>query len=196
MTVQCPKFSYTKPKRLPKRRIRPPIAAFRAAVDQLDFINDNAGRFRVPAIVELSSDEEISPEEEYRIVNRAAHKALGKQSHSASEDKIEHKKARKGKAKSETSSQQRRVVIDSDDDEDDGKPPHTTSHVRSVLPSTRNTKRPRDSFLSSADSANDETTRKSKRPRQDLDAELDDLDIDMEGWSTSEDAPKRLRRRK
>jgi hypothetical protein len=56
-------------------------------------------------------------------------------------------------------------------------------------------KRRSDSFLSSSDGIDYRTTRKLKRPRQDLAAELDDLDIDMEGWSASEDITRRLRRR-
>ena len=72
MAVQCPNFSFTKPRRLPRRRIRPSKAAFRAAVAHLDFINRRAGKFLVPAIVELQDDENISPEDEYRMVNDAA----------------------------------------------------------------------------------------------------------------------------
>lgn len=71
MAVQCLEFSYTKPRRLPKKRAWPSNAAFRAAVAHLDFVNSKAAGFRVPAIVELLSDEEISPEMEYMMVNRA-----------------------------------------------------------------------------------------------------------------------------
>lgn len=72
MAVQYPKFSFTKPKRLPKRRHRPSKAAFSAAVAHLDFVNRRAGRCLVPAIVEPLNDEKISPEDEYRMVNDAA----------------------------------------------------------------------------------------------------------------------------
>jgi hypothetical protein len=71
MAVQYPEFSFTKPRRLPKRRPRPSKAAFSAAVAHLDFINRRAGRYLVPAIVELLNDERISPEDEYRMVNDA-----------------------------------------------------------------------------------------------------------------------------
>lgn len=67
---------------------------------------------------------------------------------------------------------------------------------RSVIPPPSNTKRQKDGYLSSADSNNGRNVRKSKRPRHDLNAELDDLGIDMEGWNASEDASRTLRRRK
>jgi hypothetical protein len=72
MAVQYPEFSFTKPRRLPKRRPRPSKAAFSAAVAHLDFINRRAGKFLVPTIVELQDDENISPEDEYRMVSDAA----------------------------------------------------------------------------------------------------------------------------
>jgi hypothetical protein len=72
MTVECPRISYTKPRRLPKKRTRPSNAAFRAAVAQLDLINRKAGELRTPAIMELLTDEEISPEMEYKMMNQAA----------------------------------------------------------------------------------------------------------------------------
>jgi len=70
MAVDCPQFSFTKPKRLPKQRCRPSNAAFRVAAAQLDLINRKVGGIRIPAIVELS-DGEPSPEVEYEMVEYA-----------------------------------------------------------------------------------------------------------------------------
>lgn len=70
MAFECPPFSYTKPKRLPKQRCRPSNAAFRTAAAQLDLINRKAGGIRIPAIVDLS-DGEPSPEVEYEMVEYA-----------------------------------------------------------------------------------------------------------------------------
>ena len=70
MAVDCPPFSYTKPKRLPKQRCRPSNAAFRVAAAQLDLLNRKAGGIRIPAIVDLS-DGEPSPEVEYEMVEYA-----------------------------------------------------------------------------------------------------------------------------
>ena len=70
MAVDCPQFSFTKPKRLPKQRCRPSNAAFRTAAAQLDFINRKAGGIRIPAIVDLSEGEP-SPEVEYEMVEYA-----------------------------------------------------------------------------------------------------------------------------
>jgi hypothetical protein len=72
MVVQFPRFSYTKPRPLLKRRTRPSKAAFRAVVTHLNSIDCKAGRFLVLAIVKLLNDEEISPEDEYRMVTDAA----------------------------------------------------------------------------------------------------------------------------
>ncbi|KAB2105068.1 hypothetical protein AG0111_0g6589 [Alternaria gaisen] len=203
MAVPCPNFSFTKPRRLPRRRIRPSKAAFRATVAHLDFINRRAGKFLVPAIVELQDDENISPEDEYRMVNDAAQKALRMNSDSTTRDGIERRKTGKSKVISEITARQRRVVADSDDEEDDtlsahSSPPNenTGKRKRSVILPPGNTKRKKDGFPSSADSNNGQNVRKSKRPRHDLNAELEDLDIDMEGWTASEDASRTLRRRK
>ena len=70
--------------------------------------------------------------------------------------------------------------------------------AHSSLPSenTGKRKRQKDGFPSSADSKNGKNVRKSKRPRHDLDAELEDLGIDMEGWTASENASRKLRQRK
>ena len=70
MAVDCPPFSYTKPKRLPKKRYRPSNTALRTAAAQLDLINRKAGGIRIPAIVDLS-DGEPSPEVEYEMVEYA-----------------------------------------------------------------------------------------------------------------------------
>ena len=70
MAVDCPQFSFTKPKRLPKKRCRPSNAAFRVAAAQLDLINSKAGGIRIPAIVDLSEGEP-SPEVEYEMVEYA-----------------------------------------------------------------------------------------------------------------------------
>jgi hypothetical protein len=70
MAVDCPQFSYTKPKRLPKQRCRPSNAAFRVAAAQLDLISRKAGGIRKPAIVDLSEGEP-SPEVEYEMVEYA-----------------------------------------------------------------------------------------------------------------------------
>ena len=67
---------------------------------------------------------------------------------------------------------------------------------RSVIPPPSNTKRQSDGFLSNADIDNGQKVMKPKRPRQDLNAELEDLGINMEGWTASEDASRTLRRRK
>jgi hypothetical protein len=72
MAIECPQFSYTKPRRLPKKRNRPSNAGFRAAAVQLDLINRKAGGMRIPAIVELLSDEELDPETVYMMVEHAA----------------------------------------------------------------------------------------------------------------------------
>ena len=73
---------------------------------------------------------------------------------------------------------------------------NTGKGKRSVILPPGNTKRQKDGFPSSADSNNGQNVRKSKRPRHDLNAELEDLGIDMEGWTASEDASRTLRRRK
>ena len=72
----------------------------------------------------------------------------------------------------------------------------TGKRKRFVIPPHGNTKRQKDGFLSNADIDNGQKVRKPKRPRQDLNAELDDLGINMEGWTASEDASRTLRRRK
>ena len=71
MAVDCPQFSFTKPKRVPKQRCRPSNAAFRVAAAQLDVINRKAGGIRIPAIVDLLSDGEVEPEVEYEMVECA-----------------------------------------------------------------------------------------------------------------------------
>lgn len=71
MAVDCPRFSYTKPRRLPKKRYRPSNAAFRAAAAQLDLVNRKAGGICVPAIMDLLSDGEVKPEIEYEQVEFA-----------------------------------------------------------------------------------------------------------------------------
>jgi len=70
MAVDCPQFSFTKPKRVPKQRCRPSNAAFRVAAAQLNLINRKAGGIRIPAIVDLG-DGELSPEVEYEMVEYA-----------------------------------------------------------------------------------------------------------------------------
>ncbi|RYO23629.1 hypothetical protein AA0121_g2036 [Alternaria tenuissima] len=104
---------------------------------------------------------------------------------------------------SEITPRQRRVVADSDDEEDDtlsarSSPSNekTGKRKRFVIPPHGNTKRQKDGFLSNADIDNGQKVRKPKRPRQDLNAELDDLGINMEGWTASGDASRILRRRK
>ncbi|CAN9376899.1 unnamed protein product [Alternaria alternata] len=203
MAVQCPDFSFTKPRRLPRRRIRPSKAAFRDAVAHLDSINRRAGKFLVPAIVELLNDEKTSPEDEYRMVNDAAQKALGMNSDSTTRNRTERRRLGKMKAVSESSPRQRRVVLDSDDEENDTLSARSSpssekigKRKRSVIPPPSNTKRQSDGFLSNADIDNGQKVMKPKRPRQDLNAELEDLGINMEGWTASEDASRTLRRRK
>jgi hypothetical protein len=134
-------------------------------------------------------------------------------------DIVEHKiKTCRSNSKSADSQRKRRFIVDSDD-EDDSKLPHFAFSIthspflasptppspssqdnrqrdRSTRSRSRNIKRRRDSFLSDSGCADKQPVRKAKRPRQDLAAELDDLDIDMEGWSAAEDAPRRQRRRR
>jgi hypothetical protein len=136
-------------------------------------------------------------------------------------DIVEHKiKTCRSDSKSADLQRKRRFMVDSDDeDEHDSKlsrfafsithSPCLASSAPCLLSDEgnrqrdrltrsrgRNIKRRRDSFLSDSGCADDQPVRKAKRPRQDLAAELDDLDIDMEGWSAPEDAPGRQRRRR
>ncbi|KAL6172136.1 hypothetical protein ACJQWK_02313 [Exserohilum turcicum] len=53
-----------KPKRLPKKRKRPDTNALRAAAAQLDHINSLSAKFKVPAFVELLSDNDDGQESE------------------------------------------------------------------------------------------------------------------------------------
>jgi hypothetical protein len=48
---------YTKPKRVPKSRERPPPSALGAAAALLDHINELTGQHRIPAFAELESNE-------------------------------------------------------------------------------------------------------------------------------------------
>ncbi|CAN9193164.1 unnamed protein product [Alternaria alternata] len=137
------------------------------------------------------------------VTDHSTRKALGMNSDSTIRDRTELGRKEKIKAVSKSSPRQRRVVVDSDDEEDDTLSARSSpssekigKRKRSVIPPPSNTKRQKDGFLSSADSNNGQNVRKSKRSRHDLNAELEDLGINMEGWTASEDASRTLRRRK
>ncbi|KAI4687251.1 hypothetical protein J4E81_008099 [Alternaria sp. BMP 2799] len=165
-------------------------------------INRKAGGIRIPAIVDLS-DGEPSPELEYEMVEYAVQNALAKERGLPSGNTFERKTPMStSSSKSPTSQRKRRFIVDSDDDDSTSSTPSPSSSQkyhqkeRSIRSVSRNTKRRRDSFLSDSDSdaPSDQPVRKAKKPRQDLAAELDDLDIEMEGWSAAEETPKRQRR--
>jgi hypothetical protein len=126
-------------------------------------------------------------------------KALGKQLDLASGNSVKPKKKTvQSGNKLAVSQLRRRVIADSDDE--DGVASSTPSSPsrekkRTMSPAIHSVKRQRDSSSPSCDSSDDQSVKRTKRPRQGLAAELDDLDIDMEGWSAAEDAPRRLRRR-
>ncbi|CAN9406238.1 unnamed protein product [Alternaria alternata] len=137
------------------------------------------------------------------VTDHSTRRALRMNSDPTTRDRIERRKTGKSKVISEITARKRRVVADSDDEEDDtlsahSSPPseNTGKGKRSVILPPGNTKRQKDGFPSSADSNNAQNVRKSKRPRHDLNAELEDLGIDMEGWTASEDASRTIRRRK
>jgi len=97
--------SYTRPKRLPKKRNRPTTTEFRKATAKLAHINLLSGEPKTPAIIDLLSDSEPGPDMSERAQQRKKGDA-DEETRTSEAEKAQKKSMLKGR---------RRVVVDSGD---------------------------------------------------------------------------------
>ncbi|KAI2481627.1 hypothetical protein Ptr902_07422 [Pyrenophora tritici-repentis] len=181
-------FSYTQPKRLPKKRKIPTTAEFRKAAAELDYINSLCTEFKIPAIVDLLSDSETEPEmHDYESTHH--NQARRRQAKDLDGKTTQPKR---GKALRKSNVPKRRLIVDSEDESHDDSLPHSPSPSASIpsksLRECRQNRRRRRSEEWILSDTDEEIVRKPKRRKLDLKAEDEDLDIDMKGW---EDVVKR-----
>ncbi|KAF1835960.1 hypothetical protein BDW02DRAFT_629223 [Decorospora gaudefroyi] len=153
--------TYTSPKRLPKKKHRPPLGALHAAARRLDLINSKISDYKVPAYIDLLSDDGEDPDI------------------AAAELTAKRISARRQTLSSKQRAKRRPLVSDSEDTDtlSTNRARRSTTHIRQHTIG-------RDQSLSRNDShaSNTIDKRKTRHATQDLEAEIEDLEIDMVGW--------------
>ncbi|EFQ88946.1 hypothetical protein PTT_14963 [Pyrenophora teres f. teres 0-1] len=166
------------------KRKRPTTVEFRQVAAELDYINSLSTESKIPAIIDLISDSEFEAEihnnestTQRDLARRRKLQHLGKETPQLMREKAQRKK---------NALKRRRLIVDSEDESDDESTPPSLSSSASIPPRSlrdhRQVARRRRKEGWVLSDTEEDIVRKPEKRKMDLKAEIEDLEIDMEGW--------------